>query len=93
MALGVQGPASIFTASEKGCPRCKGAGYRGRIGVHEVMVLNEEMKTLISRGAPAEPIRQAALANGMVPLYEDAMEKVLQGVTSLDEALATVRKD
>ena len=93
LALGLQEPHPIYAARPGGCPQCKGAGYKGRIGVHEIMTLNDELKSLIGKGAPAEELRQAAIANQMIPLYADAMEKVLQGITSLEEAIATVRKD
>jgi type II secretory ATPase GspE/PulE/Tfp pilus assembly ATPase PilB-like protein len=48
---------------------------------------------LIGKRAPDEELREAAIAGGMIPLYSDAMEKVLEGITSLEEALATVRKE
>jgi len=92
-ALGIEAPQPVYAARPEGCPHCKGAGYRGRIGVHEIMTLDDEMKSLIGSRAPAEELRDAAIRNGMIPLYADAMEKVLQGITSLEEAISTVRKD
>lgn len=92
-ALGIEAPQPVYAARPGGCPHCKGAGYKGRIGVHEIMTLNDEMKSLIGGKAPAEELRDAAVRNGMIPLYADAMEKVLQGITSLEEAISTVRKD
>ncbi|MBI4602794.1 MAG: Flp pilus assembly complex ATPase component TadA [Planctomycetes bacterium] len=92
-ALGLQEPERIFGPRPGGCDRCKGTGYKGRIGVHEVMTFNDELKSLISRGATAEELREAAITNGMIPLYKDAMEKVIQGIASIEEALETVRKE
>ncbi len=91
--LGLPGPQPIFRANLKGCDHCRGAGYKGRIGVHEVMTLNEPMKALIASEAQGQELREAAISNGMISLYDDAMEKVLKGITSIEEALTVVRKE
>ena len=69
-----------------GCEQCRGTGYRGRIAIHEVLVLTPEIHKLISANAPSEGIRQAAIAAGMKTMREDAMEKVRAGVTTMEEA-------
>lgn len=73
-----------------GCSACRGTGYRGRIGIFELMMLNQEIRELVVRRASADQIKEAALANGMVSLAEDAMDKAIRGVTDVDEILRVV---
>jgi type IV pilus assembly protein PilB len=70
-----------------GCMRCNGTGYRGRIGLYEVMVLSDEIRGLILRKASGDEIAAAAVAGGMRRLSEDGLEKVRQGITSIPEIL------
>jgi type IV pilus assembly protein PilB len=74
-----------------GCPECRSSGYRGRVGIHELMVMGPELRELINRKAPEPELQAAAMRAGMVPLHVDALMKVCAGVTSLDEALSVVR--
>jgi len=69
------------------CERCAGTGYSGRRAVFEVLHVNDEIRHLITRGAPEAEIESAARANGMTTLAEDGMRAVLAGDTSLDEVL------
>jgi type IV pilus assembly protein PilB len=73
-----------------GCVRCSGMGYRGRIGLYEVMALSKEIRSLILRKASSEEIAAAAVAGGMRRLREDGLEKVRQGITSIPEVLRVV---
>jgi type IV pilus assembly protein PilB len=73
-----------------GCSSCSGTGYKGRLALHEVMMVNEEIERLAVEHAPATAINDAALRSGMVTLRNDGMAKVLQGVTSIDEILRVV---
>ncbi|MDY0341304.1 MAG: ATPase, T2SS/T4P/T4SS family [Coriobacteriia bacterium] len=68
-----------------GCKKCGGTGYRGRLGVHEVMLVTEEVGDLCVREATAEVIRDMAIEQGMLTLKMDGLEKVRQGRTSLEE--------
>ncbi len=68
-----------------GCPECDGTGYRGRIGVYEIMEITPELKPLISKKASAEEIKKVALAQGMNTLRMSATKYVLDGTTSLSE--------
>jgi len=72
----------------KGCPRCGQIGYKGRVCVAEVMVANEEIRSLVNQRASFQKIREAARANGMQTLYESAVKKAEMGLTSLEEALS-----
>ncbi len=73
-----------------GCELCAGTGYRGRIGVFEVLPLSEQIKRLVSERAPAEAIRQEAAREGMVRLREAAIEKVAADMTTLSEVIRCV---
>jgi type IV pilus assembly protein PilB len=74
----------------RGCDRCMQSGYRGRIGVFELMVLNDSIRELILKKTPAHSIRQEALESGMVTLRQDAMQKILEGITTMEEALRVI---
>jgi type IV pilus assembly protein PilB len=69
----------------KGCDECTGTGYRSRLGLFEIMEMDEELERLFLREAPSEQLREAALKAGMVSLRRDALDKVAKGITSLDE--------
>lgn len=71
-----------------GCPKCDNSGFRGRAGIHELMAVSREIKRLIQGGARADELQKIALAQGMRTLRQDGIEKVLQGVTTLDEVRA-----
>ena len=70
-----------------GCPRCSGSGYRGRVGIYEIMPVSDEIRDLALHSASADRIMETARAQGMRTLREDAFEKVRQGVTGVDEVL------
>ncbi len=74
----------------EGCPNCRNTGYRGRIGMFELMVMNQEIRELVVRRASADQIKEAALANGMVTLASDALDKAMKGITDIDEILRVV---
>jgi len=72
---------------EEVCPRCKGAGYFGRTGIFELVVINQRMRKLIRGGLDLRAIKQEAVKNGLVYLEEDALRQVLKGRTSIQEVL------
>jgi type IV pilus assembly protein PilB len=73
-----------------GCPACGRTGYRGRFGVHEVMLVTEEIERLIIERRSAEDIQKIALMQGMLSLREDGLRKVGMGLTSLEEIFRVV---
>ncbi|HEX6939834.1 MAG TPA: ATPase, T2SS/T4P/T4SS family [Longimicrobiales bacterium] len=82
--LGLPGrPTTVYDA--RGCTRCDGTGYHGRVGIFELLVVDARIRRLVLRRAPADAIRDAARAGGMTPLGGDAWNKVRAGLTSLDE--------
>ncbi len=79
---------SFFRA--RGCPRCGGTGYRGRIGIFEMMLVSENLRELVLHRASGAEIARAAAAEGMVTLREDGLLKAASGLTSVEEVLRTV---
>jgi type IV pilus assembly protein PilB len=71
----------------KGCSFCKNTGYYGRISIYELIVLDEEIKSLIVTKASSNVINNLAIKNGMKTLKDSGMEKVLQGITTIEEVL------
>jgi type IV pilus assembly protein PilB len=76
-----------------GCPRCGGSGYKGRCGVHELLKNSDELRALINKRASVDDLKTAARRAGMRTLFEDCMDKVKEGTTSLPEAVGTARPD
>jgi type II secretory ATPase GspE/PulE/Tfp pilus assembly ATPase PilB-like protein len=70
-----------------GCTRCGGGGYRGRIGVYEIMPVSDAIRDLTLHSASADQIAATARAEGMRTLRDDAFEKVRAGVTSIEEVM------
>jgi type IV pilus assembly protein PilB len=68
-----------------GCTRCGASGYKGRIGLYEVMPVDDEIRRLAVRRASADEVAAAAVAAGMRRLREDGLDKVRQGLTSFAE--------
>jgi type IV pilus assembly protein PilB len=71
----------------KGCSFCKNTGYYGRTSIYELIVLDEEIKSLIVTKASSNVINTLALKNGMKTLKDSGMEKALQGITTIEEVL------
>jgi len=73
-----------------GCKKCGGTGYRGRLGVHEVMLMTEEIRKLTVDGATADEIKTMAVEQGMLTLRHDGLEKVRMGMTSIEEIMRVI---
>ncbi|OKY75185.1 MAG: type IV-A pilus assembly ATPase PilB [Desulfobulbaceae bacterium DB1] len=71
----------------KGCPVCRGGGYKGRVGFFELMEITDEVAKAISAEVPEDQLRKIAIQEGMIPLRNAAIRKAIQGVTSLDEVM------
>src|SRR5690606_38854962 len=69
----------------RGCARCDGVGYRGRVGIYELLTVDTRIRELVMRRASTDAIRDAARAAGMRTLGQDAWEKVRAGVTTVEE--------
>ncbi len=90
-ALGWSG--EVFKAAPSGCHICNGNGYKGRVGIHELMVNSEELTETINREAEAAEIKRVAMKTGMKTLHQDSMLKVKMGLTTMEEAIANVPPD
>jgi type IV pilus assembly protein PilB len=90
-AIGWSG--QIFRTNPKGCPKCGGSGYKGRVGIHELMVSNEELVEAINKEAEAAELKKIAMRNGMKTLHQDSLLKVKEGLTTIEEAIANVPPD
>jgi type II secretory ATPase GspE/PulE/Tfp pilus assembly ATPase PilB-like protein len=76
----------------KGCPKCGGTGYKGRMGIHELLVATEEIKRMIQKRTPIEELRKQALRDGMTTLLQDGIQKVIKGVTDFKQVRAVCIK-
>lgn len=82
---------TIKTASRaRGCSICNNTGYAGRTVVGEIMVVNEEIRELVSEGSSLSRVKEAALKNGMVPLKVSGIEKIKENLTSIDEIVRLI---
>ena len=77
----------------KGCADCKQTGYRGRLGIHELLIVDDEVRNLTMKAADSASIRRVAAAKGMNSLREDGAEKVLRGLTTIEEVLRVTQED
>ncbi len=76
----------------KGCPYCQKKGYRGRIGIYELMIVNGRLREKMFAGRSSADLRTEAINSGMTTLYCDGLRKVLTGITTLDEVYRTAKK-
>ena len=83
----------LFTAKDGGCARCGKIGYRGRVGIYELLLMDNEVRQLALKNADANTIKQTAIRQGMRTLREDGAMKVLAGVTTLEEVLMVTAED
>ncbi|OGZ52833.1 MAG: hypothetical protein A3B25_01100 [Candidatus Ryanbacteria bacterium RIFCSPLOWO2_01_FULL_48_26] len=74
----------------KGCEVCNNTGYHGRIGIREVLEINDDMRKLIMNRATSQEIKEAAVKNGMVTMIKDGISKAIAGVTTLEEVLRII---
>jgi len=75
----------------KGCKACKEIGYRGRTGIYELLAMSDQIRELLSTKASLDVIRKAAREEGMRTMRENGLEKVLQGITSLEEVIQATK--
>jgi len=73
----------------RGCEKCNDTGYYSRVGLFEILVINQSIRNLVLQNALPDTIKRKALENGMTPLLESGLHKVIQGITSIEEILKT----
>ncbi len=76
-----------------GCEQCRRTGYRGRLGIYELLVTTEEIRQLLTKSTTTDVIKQAAMRNGMETLRMDGWNKVLAGITTIDEVMRVTKAD
>lgn len=90
---GINWSGTIYKQSEHGCSFCNGRGFKGRTGIHELMINNDELSRAISQRVDTGTLKEIAIRHGMRTLHQDSLLKVKEGATTLEEALATVPPD
>ncbi len=85
-AAGVDAPGQIVVRLAKGCEKCSGKGYKGRMGIYEILENNPVIRELIQKHARPNDLFDAAIASGMRSLRHDALEKLVQGKIDLNQA-------
>ena len=76
---------SVVMAKATGCTACRGSGYKGRLGIHELLASSDALKTIIKNRASTDVVRAQAVSEGMTTLKQDGILKVLQGLTDMQE--------
>lgn len=85
------GKVSVFKG--KGCRFCHQTGYLGRIGIYEVLSISKAIRDLVTKRADSDQIHEQAVKEGMTTMFEDGVQKVLQGMTTIEEVLRVTRTD
>jgi type IV pilus assembly protein PilB len=76
----------------RGCAHCQKSGYKGRLGIFELMVMNNKIRELAFQGAATQEIRRAAVSQGMRIMFDDGIAKSLRGITTLDEVFRVSKR-
>jgi type IV pilus assembly protein PilB len=92
-ALGLKEAPEIFKAAPGGCHVCGGNGYKGRVGIHELMVNCEEIVEAINKEVEVADLKRVCMKNGMKTLHQDSILKVKMGMTTMEDALSNVPPD
>ena len=77
----------------KGCAKCMNTGYKGRIGIFELMILDDSIRNLVIGKVPTEEIRKKAIASGMTTLKEEGIQKIKEGITTAEEVLRVTQEE
>ncbi len=93
LAIGVTDGHGIELYRGEGCEACRKTGYKGRVGIYELFIITEDVRSLILRKASTGEIRRMAVEHGMVTLREDAWAKARAGFTTVDEILRVTQED
>ncbi len=87
-----KGLANLLFYRGKGCKKCSNSGYKGRIGIYEILENNESVASLILKNASAQDINKQALSDGMLRMVEDGFIKAKNGITTLEEVLRVTKE-
>jgi type IV pilus assembly protein PilB len=83
----IEEAAKVRLFKGRGCPNCNNTGYRGRVGLFEVMEITDEVRELILSGASAMELRRKAVEEGMISLRASGLQKLREGQTSMEEVV------
>jgi general secretion pathway protein E len=92
-ALGIEAGPDVTLFRGKGCEECRGTGYRGRTGIYELFVIDEDARSLVLKRSSTREIRHHAIARGMVTLRTDGWKRACEGVTTVEEILRVTQED
>ena len=84
---------TIYESNPEGCEECRGTGFRGRTGIYEILAITDHIRPLIVQRASSVAIKQEALKHGMRTLRDDGWDKVLKGVTTIEEVVRVSEDD
>ncbi|MCH8475677.1 MAG: GspE/PulE family protein [Opitutales bacterium] len=84
---------TIYKAKKNGCDACNGNGYKGRVGIHELMTISNDLVEGINKGYETAELKKIAMKDGMKTLHQDSMLKVQAGISTIEECLSTVPPD
>jgi type II secretory ATPase GspE/PulE/Tfp pilus assembly ATPase PilB-like protein len=90
--LGIRYSPDFRLHRPKGCAKCTGSGYKGRMGLHELLVGTDEVRRMVQRRAPVEELRKQAIKDGMTTLLQDGIQKVINGSTDFKQVRAVCMK-
>lgn len=90
LGMNVDEGSEVTFCRGKGCDYCKGTGYKGRVGIYELMPITDKIRDLILARSSSYTLKEAAVEAGMKTLRDDAMEKILLGMTTLEESLRVI---
>jgi len=88
--LEAHGVSAKTLSRGKGCDQCAGTGYKGRTAIHEILIINDQIRDLIYQQATIQKVKEAALATGFKSIHADAFKKIAAGVTSIEEFLRSI---
>jgi type IV pilus assembly protein PilB len=71
----------------RGCDRCNNTGHRGRTGIYELVIINDDIRDLISNGSSTDELRNACIRHGMIGLRENGLHAIYNGVTTIEEVV------
>ena len=87
MILGIDTSEEVLLYKGEGCNVCGDSGYKGRTGIHEIMIVDKDVRNLINEGSTIDSIRDINIKKGMITLKQNCVELVLQGITTVEEVL------
>lgn len=90
LGIELESDAKVTFYRGRGCDYCRGSGYKGRIGVYELMLMNDRLRDLVLQKSSSHVLREAAIDAGMKTLKDDAVAKILLGQTTLEECLRVI---